>query len=341
MIGSVVSYILNFIILLHFLFIPDKIQDEPIVIEGLTMGTTYRIIYFDEPHHRNFKISVDSLLALVNKSINTYDSTSEISRFNRSSTGITFQLPYFYASLKKAEEIYKASKGAFDPTVMPLVNAWGFGPQKSLPPSDRKIDSLKALVGFYKVQLFKNGITKSDSRVQLDMGGIGQGYGADVIFEFLKSKGIQHMLVELGGEGLSCGKNLKKNKPWRIGILNPNSTPDHQFFKAYVSLQDKAFTTSGNYFNYRVINGQKFGHTIDPVTGYPVQHELLSASVFANDCATADGWATAFMVMGLEKAIAQLKLLPNVDALLIYSTAKGNLETYITPGMETFITLEQ
>lgn len=334
------SLILSFIVLWYLPFISEKIQEEPIIIDGLTMGTTYRIIYFDKPQERNFKVSVDSLLVLVNKSINTYDSTSEISIFNRDSTGIIFQLPYFYASLKKADEIYRASGGAFDPTVMPLVNAWGFGPQKSGTPSARTIDSLKALVGFDQIKLSEKGITKYDSRVQLDMGGIGQGYGADVIFEFLKAKGIENMLVELGGEGLSCGKNLKKNKPWRIGILNPNSTPDHQFFKAFVTLQDKAFTTSGNYFNYRVINGQKFGHTIDPVSGYPVQHEILSASVFANDCATADGWATAFMVMGLEKAINQLKLLSGVDALLIYSTANGNLDTFISPGMEKFITLQ-
>lgn len=305
------------------------------------MGTSYRILYFDEPGNRNFKYSVDSLLAVVNKSISTYDTASEISQFNRSSSGIKFHLPYFCQAVKKSREIYTASKGAFDPTVMPLINAWGFGPGKSLAPSAIEIDSLKALVGFDKVKLRKKGIKKSDPRIQLDMGGIGQGFGADVIFDFLKSEGIRHMLVELGGEGLAYGRNLKKDKPWRIGILDPNSTPHHQFFKAYVTLQDKAFTTSGNYFNYRVIDGQKFGHTIDPVSGYPVQHELLSVSLFAEDCATADGWATAFMVIGLEKAITQLKSLQNVDALLIYSTESGDMKTYITPGMEAFITLEQ
>lgn len=335
------SYILSLIILSFLPSFFEKDQDEPVVVEGVTMSTTYRIIYFDEPRQRNFKTSIDSLLTLVNKSINTYDSTSEISRFNRSSTGITFRLPYFCPALRKAKEIYRRSEGAFDPTVMPLVNTWGFGPQKSLPPTPQKVDSLKALVGFDKVRLSRKGIRKSDPRIQLDMGGIGQGYGADVIYEFLKSRGIQHMLVELGGEGMSAGKNLKKDKPWRIGILDPNSTPDNQFFKAYVVLQDRAFTTSGNYFNYRIIEGRKFGHTIDPVTGYPVQHEILSASVFADDCTTADGWATAFMVMGLEKAIARLKSMPNVDALLIYSTEKGKLETYVTPGMKAFITMEK
>ncbi len=321
-------------------FIPEN-EEEPIVIEGLTMGTTYRIIYFDEPRRRDFKYSVDSLLALINKSISTYDPASEISRFNQSSQGITFQLPFFKQALKKSAEIYKASNGAFDPTVMPLINAWGFGPGKSFLVPQAKVDSLKALVGFNKVGLSENGISKSDPRVQLDLGGIGQGFGADVIFHFLKNKGIVDMLVELGGEGLASGKNLAKDKPWRVGILNPNSTPDNQFFKAYVTVCNEAFTTSGNYFNYRIIDGKKVGHTLDPVSGFPVQNELLSVSLFTNDCTTADGWATAFMVMGLQKTMAQLKLMPEIDALLIYSSPKGKMKTYITPGIKRLIILEK
>ena len=125
-----------------------------------------------------------------------------------------------------------------------------------------------------------------------------------------------------------------------IGILSPNSTPEDQFFKAYVRLENKAFTTSGNYFNYKIIDGRKFGHTIDPKTGYPVQHTLLSASVFANDCTTADAWATAFMVMGLEEAIVKIKELNCLDALFIYSNEQGELETFITPGIRNLITLE-
>jgi FAD:protein FMN transferase len=304
------------------------------------MGTTYRIVYYDEPERRDFQYAVDSLLSKVNKAINAYDPDAEISRFNRSARGIPFELPYLYDIVKKARKIYRASNGAFDPTVMPLVNAWGFGPGKSMDPSKRNIDSLRQLTGFNKIRFSKKRIRKSDPRMQLDMGGIGQGYGADVVFQFLKSKGIQHILVELGGEGLALGKNLSKNKPWLIGILDPNSTSDNQFFKAYVTLENKAFTTSGNYFNFRIINGRKYGHTIDPVGGYPVQHSLLSASVFANDCTTADAWATAFMVMGVEKAIARVKTLPGIDALFIYSSETGDMETYITPGMKKNITLE-
>jgi FAD:protein FMN transferase len=331
--------ILTFFLLSAPLFAAE-VQQEPVVIEGKTMGTTYRIIYFDEPQQRNFKTAVDSLLIKVNQAINTYDSTSDISRFNRSKRGIRPKLKYLRDILSSAKEIHRASGGAFDPTVMALVNAWGFGPDKSSNPSREKIDSLKRFIGLDKVEISRNRIGKDQPGVQLDMGGIGQGYGADIVFQFLRSKGIQNMLVELGGEGLTLGKNLRKGADWTIGILNPNSTQDNQFFKAYVTLKDKAFTTSGNYFNYKVIDGRKYGHTIDPSTGYPVQHSLLSASVFADDCTTADGWATAFMVMGLEKATEKVKSLKNIDVIFIYSNEKAELGTYVSPGIADHVVFE-
>jgi thiamine biosynthesis lipoprotein len=313
---------------------------EPVKIEGKTMGTTYHITYFDD-RNRNFTSGVDSLLLVVNKSINTYDPTSEVSVFNKDAHGIAFNLPYLLPPLKKAEEVYEASGGAFDVTVMPLVNAWGFGPGRQLNPDSAKVDSIKAFVGFDKIQLTEKGVTKSDARTQLDFGGIGQGYGADVVTDFLKSKGIVNMLVELGGEGMACGKNLKTDKPWEIGILDPNSTYQNQFFKAYVSLSDKSFTTSGNYFNYHEINGKKYSHTIDPKTGFPAQRAILSASVFSADCTTADAWGTALMVMGHEKAIDLLKSHPELDALLMFSTSDGKIETYVTPGISKLIRIEK
>jgi FAD:protein FMN transferase len=314
-------------------------EREAIRIEGSTMGTTYHITYFDD-RNRDFKSAVDSLLQLVNKSINTYDPTSEVSRFNKDQHGIQFDLPYLLPPLKKAAQVYEASNGAFDVTVMPLVNAWGFGPGKQLNPDKIKIDSIKTFVGFNKIKLSNEGVTKVDPRTQLDFGGIGQGYGADVITEFLKSKGIVNMLVELGGEGMACGKNLKTNKPWEIGILDPNSTRENQFFKAYASLTDKSFTTSGNYFNYHEIDGKKYSHTIDPETGFPAQRAILSASVFTTDGTTADAWATAIMVMGHEKAIQLLKKHPELDALLMFSSSDGKIETFVTPGIEKFIRIE-
>jgi len=305
-------------------------------IEGETMATTYHISYFDD-QHRDFKKSVDSLLVLVNKSINTYDPTSDISTFNKSRKSFRFVLPYFYPPIKKSQEVVAASNGAFDPTVMPLVNAWGFGPAKQTVPDSARIDSLMAFIGFEKIQFNKDSIWKTDPRAQLDFGGIGQGYGADVITDFLKSKGIKNMLVELGGEGMACGINLKTNKPWELGILDPNSTHENQFFKAYVSLSDRSYTTSGSYFNYHEVNGRKYSHTINPETGFPAQHELLSASVFSKDCSTADAWGTALMVMGKDKAIAALKQHPEIDAFLIYSTPEG-LNTFATEGIASAIT---
>lgn len=313
---------------------------EPIFVEGQTMGTTYHVTYFDSKA-RNFKKEIDSLLVLVNKSINTYDSTAEISRFNKSTTGVAIELPYFYPPLVKAQEVVAASQGAFDPTVMPLVNVWGFGPGKQIKPTPKQIDSILTFVGFEKIHFSKDSVWKLDVKAQLDFGGIGQGYGADVITDFLKAQGIEDMLVELGGEGMAIGKNLKRGKAWEIGILDPNSTRENQFFKAYVALSDQSFTTSGNYFNYHVVDGVKYSHSIDPETGYPAKRNILSASVFAADCTTADAWGTAFMVMGHEKAIETLKQHPELQAFLIYSNDKGAMETYTTPGIVGRIKLEE
>lgn len=331
------SLILILAVIAVYVYRKNKIP-EPIFIEGETMATTYHITYFDEKN-RNFKKAVDSLLALVNKSINTYDPSSEISQFNKASASLKFRLPYFYPPLKVSEEVFAASEGAFDPTVMPLVNAWGFGPGNTLDMDSSRVDSIQSLVGFEKINFNTDSVWKADARVQLDFGGIGQGYGADVITGFLKSKGIEHMLVELGGEGMACGINLATGERWKIGILDPNSTRERQFFKAYVSLKDRSFTTSGNYFNFREIDGRKYSHTINPRTGYPVENPLLSASVFADDCVTADAWGTAFMVMGHEKAIELLKRLPELDALLMYTAEGGSLKMYATPGIEPYLVI--
>jgi FAD:protein FMN transferase len=312
---------------------------EPIKIEGKTMGTTYHITYFDSKK-RDFKAPIDSLLLVVNKSINNYDPTSEVSTFNKSSRGIAINLPYFFPPVAKSQEVFEASDGAFDPTVLPLVNAWGFGAGKQINPDSAQVDSIKAYIGFDKIKFTGDSVIKSEPNVQLDFGGIGQGYGADVIADFLKSKGVTNMLIELGGEGMAVGKNLATGKPWQIGILDPNSTYENQFFKAYVSLTNKSFTTSGNYFNYHEIDGKKYSHTIDPETGFPAQRAILSASIFTTDCITADAWGTAMMVMGHERAIDITKSHPELEVILIYSNADGKMETFITEGIKPFVTLE-
>lgn len=312
---------------------------ESIRVEGYTMGTSYQVIYFDHKK-RNFKQSIDSLLMLVNKSINTYDSSSEVSRFNRGDR-FDFELPYLYPPLKTGKEIFEQTNGAFDMTVMPLVNTWGFGPQQTTITDSSRIDSLMKFVGFEKLILSEKGIKKEDSRLQLDFGGIGQGYGADVIAEFLRSKNIDDFLIELGGEGYAAGENLTKDKPWVIGILDPRSTQEDQFYKAYVDLANRSYTTSGGYFNYREVDGKKYSHTIDPSTGYPAEKPILSATVFAEDCTTADALATAFMVMGHERAIEWIRSHSHIDAIIMYSSADQEVELFISDGIKSNVTVEQ
>lgn len=306
-------------------------SSTPIKLEGKTMGTSYHITYFDSKG-RNFQTSVDSLMVVVNKAISTYDTASEISRFNRAARSFRFSLPYFLPPLVKSKEVVQGSQGAYDPTVMPLVNAWGFGPKKVERPDTAEVQRVREYVGFEKIDFNKDSIWKTDPHVQLDFSAIGQGYGADVIAGFLMSKGIENYFIELGGEGVARGKNLKEDRPWEIGILDPNSDYVEQKFTAYATLKNKAFTTSGNYFNYREVDGKKYSHTIDPVSGFPVEHPLLSATVFAADCSTADAWATAFMSMGHERAIETLKTHPELQVFFIISGQNG-FELYSSPAL--------
>ncbi|MBL7850275.1 MAG: FAD:protein FMN transferase [Cyclobacteriaceae bacterium] len=312
---------------------------QPIRLEGETMATTYHITYFDG-RGRNFKSSVDSLLVEVNKSINTYDSSSEVSRFNRAERSFVYERRHFYKPLRISQGVVAGSQGAYDPTVMPLVNAWGFGPKRVDQPDTAEILEIRSFVGFEKLNFNTDSVWKSDPRVQVDFGGIGQGYGADVITEFLRAKGIDNFFVELGGEGVASGKNLAENREWEIGILDPNSDYLEQRFMARARLNNQGFSTSGNYFNYRVVDGKKYSHTIDPISGFPVQRELLSATVLAADCSTADAWATAFMSMGHEKAIPLLAQHPELSVLFVFSTKDG-MGTFVSESIRERVTLER
>lgn len=307
-----------------------------IKIGGETMGTTYHITYYDKGA-RNFKAQVDSLLLAFNQSLSTYIKSSEVSGFN-SGKAFVFHLPYFLPVLEKSQEVTSLSNGAFDPTVMPLVNAWGFGPGKKLMPDSARIDSIMGFVGFEKIHFNSDSVWKEDARVQLDFSAIAKGYGVDVVAGYLKSMGVADWFVEIGGEVSAFGKNQKLNKPWEAGILDPASTYASQSYKAYVQLENKAMATSGNYFNFYEEDGKKFSHTIDPATGYTIRHELLSASVFAKDCMTADAWATAFMVMGRKRAIRKLEQIRELDAFLIYSTENG-IETFSTNGIKPMVSI--
>lgn len=312
-------------------------QQIPLVVfTGKTMGPiTYTIKYFDEKQ-RNFKKEVDSLLVVFNNSLNTYQPASEISQFNKDSV-FKFDLPYFLPVLQNARQINGLTSGAFDPTVMPLVNAWGFGPDKNMHRDSTYIDSLMQFVGFDKIGFDGQGVWKLDSRSSLDFSASAKGYGIDVVFNYLKNKSLKNLYVEIGGEVRAGGKNLETSQPWQVGVLNPNSDEINQFAIAVVSLQDQAMATSGNYFNYHIIDGVKYSHTISPFTGYPIVHPLLSATVFAPDCMSADALATAFMVMGNEKAIEFLNKNDQYEAFLVFSDSNGNLSTYSTADIAPFI----
>lgn len=302
-------------------------------IQGKTMGAiTYNIKYFD-PEERNLKPEVDSLLQVFNQSLNTYIPGSEISTFNRDSVFI-FDLPFFYKSIEVTKELNKKTEGAFDPTIMPLVNFWGFGPEKEIDIDSTKVDSLKALVNYDLVKYDSEKVWKQNKNISLDFSASAKGYGVDVVSEFIQNKGIENYFVEIGGEVRTGGLNLSNKSPWKVGVLDPESTESNQILYAIIGLQDKAMATSGNYFNYRIIDDVKYSHTISPFTGYPIILPILSATVIAEDCMTADALATAFMVMGHEKAIEFLNKNPQYGALLIYTSQEGEIINYVTDGLE-------
>jgi thiamine biosynthesis lipoprotein len=192
-------------------------------------------------------------------------------------------------------------------------------------------------IGYDKITFDNKKVTKSDARTTISFSASAKGYGVDVVADYLKRNGIDNYFVEIGGEVVASGKNLERNTPWIVGILDPDSDELNQFAYAQVALDNRAMATSGNYFNYHVIDGVKFGHTISPTTGYPIQHNLLSASVFAEDCQTADALATAFMVMGKEKSIEFLKEHSEYNAYLIFSKPDGSHTDFATEGIKPFI----
>ena len=298
------------------------------------MGTTYSIKYLFEEEALP-KSVVDSVLLEFNMSLSTYIENSEISRFNQDSS-ITFDLPYFLPVLEASQEIFIQSDGAFDPTVMPLVKAWGFGPDRTEFPDSASIDSLRTYVGYEKVTFNSIGAAKTTQGVQLDFSAVAKGYGVDVVAQLFGDRNVRDFFVEIGGEIRASGSNVK-GEPWRVGVDDPVLDGAERSIKAVIELKDRAMATSGNYRNYYIRDGVRFAHTIDPRTGYPVEHSLLSASVFAQDCMTADAWATAFMVGGLDFAKKVSKSNPELEAFLIYDNGKGQIETLATSGVEVIM----
>ncbi|MGL2966774.1 FAD:protein FMN transferase [Flavobacterium sp. XGLA_31] len=311
-------------------------QNEPVKIEGKAQGTTYHITYFDKKN-RNLQAEIDELLLKFDLSVSTYNPNSIISKINTNQPYVKVD-KYFITCFKKAKEVWKNTNGAFDPTVYPLVNAWGFGPGKKQKIEKVKIDSILAFVGFDLIELKGKKIIKKDPRVALDFNAFAQGYSVDVVAEFLNSKGITSYIVEIGGEVFARGKK-PNGENWKIGIEKPidNKTSDNPL-KAVAKLENLAIATSGNYRRFIVEDGVKYAHHLDPKTGYPTKNNLLSASVFSKECISSDANATGILVMGLEKAQEFLKKHTELQAYLIYSDEKGNYRVYETPGIKDLIT---
>ncbi len=314
--------------------VEEVIESDRVTVSGQTMGTTYRVVYLDG-ERRDFKPSIDSVLTAFNQSLSTYIPDSELSQFNQRDS-LVYDLPYMLPVLRKSQEVYERSGGAFDPTVGPLVNVWGFGPEGATPKDSIDINQLLHLIGFDKITFDEEMVRKSRLGVYLDFSAIAKGYAVDVVADLLEDKGIVDMLVEIGGELVARGVN-DKGEIWKVGINQPDEEHLGNELFSIVALDNKALATSGNYRNYYIVDSVRYSHTIDPRTGYPVQHGLLSATVVASDCMTADAYATALMVMGTEKAIALLDQVKELEAFLIYNDTSGVVQTYISESLKPYI----
>lgn len=296
-------------------------------LTGETQGTTYHIKYRDE-RQRPFQKEIDSLLADIDKCLSIYRTDSEISEFNRSMIH-RFRLPHFYAVLKKSAEIFRATEGAFDPTVLPLVEAYGFGPTKRPKGAPVNVDSLLQYVGFQYITFDSVSVVKQKANIRLDLNSIAQGYSVDQVAALLEAQNIQHYMVEIGGEVRTKGRK-NDGQPWTIGIENPLHPAKLQ---TKLNLNDRAMTTAGNYRNRYEANGQVFSHIINPKTGEMEQSAILSVTVFAQDTITADGYDTAFFVMGLESVKEFLVTRKDMDVYILYTDDVGQLNTFSTAGL--------
>ncbi len=328
-------------------------QETFIQLEGQTMGTTYHVAYSDSLK-RDFQNEIDQLLVAVNLDVSTYIDTSYISKFNHAEDEILYlnirdkrAVPdpiHFRKNFETAYEIFLKSNGFFDPTIMPLVNYWGFGytEKKAIEEVDSiRVDSLLRFVGMDKItkRSAKDGsvyLVKATPGIQLDFSALAKGYGVDVVCEMLEQNGIENFMVEIGGEVRAKGKN-QRNDWWTVGINTPDVNAKVSDYFSKVILKNRALATSGNYRNYYNVNGNIYAHTINPKTGFPEKSHLLSASVFADDCMTADAYATACMALGLEKAFELVSRSEDLDGFFIFSEPDGSLMYMHTKGMEDIL----
>lgn len=300
---------------------------------GQIFGTTYHITYqSDKDLHRE----ILQRLQLVDQTFSTFNDESIISKINRNEPVKLNQM--FIEVFDLAKTVSKDTHGAFDITVAPLVNVWGFGFKSGTPPTKAVIDSFRHLTGYEKVKLIGSKVRKQDPRIMLDCSAIAKGYGSDVVAQYLRSRDVENFMIEIGGEIVVQG-NSDKRLPWKIGVTKPtdDSTQVNNELQTVLNVSNTAMATSGNYRRFYYKNGKKYAHTIDPKTGYPVQHNILSATVLANTCAKADAYATSFMVLGLEKTQQVLQHHPDLMVYLIYADGQGKNKVWYSPSLKKAI----
>ena len=322
---------------LAFLLWKNNPKETYIYNEGYIFGTSYHLIYASANGTDYGQEVHQHLINVVDQSLSTFNKSSVISKVNNNQEHLTDSA--FELVFNKAQEISQLTDGAFDITVAPLVNTWGFGytTKDEIIPSEDEIATLLEIVGYQSVELKALQVVKEHPETKLDCSAIAKGFSVDVAAEFLKDKGIQNFMVEIGGEIRVGGMN-KQGEKWRLGIDKPieDITASQRVLDTILYVTDKAIATSGNYRQFYYKDGQRYSHTINPITGYPVNHTLLSATVLAADCMTADALATACMVMGAEKSLALAKRMENIDLLLIVDD-HGKTKELFTEGLEKYL----
>ena len=299
--------------------------------KGFIFGTVYNITYQSD---KNLEKEIIRELDKVDASLSPFNEKSIISKINRNEEAVVDN--YFYDVFNLAMQISEDTNGAFDITVAPIVNAWGFGFKSGSSPTNQYIDSLKQFIGYKKVRIDKDKhVVKQDERIMLDCSAIAKGYGSDVVARLFNAKGIKNYMIEIGGEIVASGLS-EKRLPWKIGITKPSedSLGTSNELQTILNITDCAMATSGNYRNFYYKNGKRYAHTIDPRTGYPIQHNILSATVIAKSCAQADAYATSFMVLGLDEAKKILERHPQLLAYLIYTNKDNEYEVWHSPALK-------
>lgn len=301
-------------------------------IAGKIFGTIYQITYQSD---RNLQQEIEAEMQRFDNSLSPFNPNSIISRINRNEEVVTDSL--FRKVFKRSTEISEQTNGAFDATIAGLANAWGFGFKKGEWPDSLMIDSLLKLTNYRNVTLENGKVVKRTPEIMLSYSAIAKGYAVDVIAQYLMNQGVSNYMVNIGGEIVTRGVN-SRSEAWHIGINKPSDDPEEaQQIQMIFRVSNAGLATSGNYRNFYYKDGKKYAHTIDPRTGYPIQHSLLSATVIAEDCMSADAFATAFMVMGLEKAEAFVKKNPHIAACFIYSDENGSYQMWLTENMKELL----